>query len=83
MKTKERKELEINILMEDRCTMHEAIKHLKNGTMIWDNPEEWIQSLKDCDCYDGETIEDARAGKCANISVVEYQGREYLIEYVL
>ena len=34
------REMEIEILMEDRCTKSEAEKHLKNGTIIFDDFEE-------------------------------------------
>ncbi len=72
---------DIAILMYDNCTRKEAEQYLKNGTLIYDNPSEWIDSLKDCNCYEGETIEEARQYKYENISVIEYQGHEYLIEY--
>ena len=34
------REMEIEILMEDRCTKSEAEKHLKNGTIIFEDFEE-------------------------------------------
>ena len=34
------REREIEILMEDRCTKSEAEKHLKNGTIIFEDFEE-------------------------------------------
>ena len=74
-------ELEIAILEQDRCTRKEAEKHLKDGTTIFENPEDYIQMLKDNDCYDGETIEDFRKGM-PDISMVMYEGHEYLVMYV-
>lgn len=73
---------EIAILMADRCSEKEAKRYLEKGTMIWDNFDEYIQSLKDSGCYEGETIEDIRAGKVTDRSAVIYQGKEYIIEYV-
>ena len=34
------REMEIEILMDDRCTRAEAEKHLKNGTIIFEDFEE-------------------------------------------
>ena len=39
------REMEIEILMEDRCTKSEAEKHLKNGTTIFEDFE------KNCESY--------------------------------
>lgn len=77
------RERDIEILMLDRCTKREAERHLNNGTIVYENPEEYIQSLKDCDCYSGETLEQIREGKIRDVSLIEYEGHEYLIEYVL
>lgn len=75
-------ENEINILMADRCTRSEAEASLKRGTQIWSNPEEWLDNLKKSGCYDGQTIEAARAGRYAgDVRMVEYNGHEFLIEY--
>lgn len=74
---------EIAILMQDHCTEFDAKKHLKNGTIIYDNPEEYLTSLKEIGAYTGETLDDIRQGKCADISMVKFEGHEYLIMYVL
>lgn len=79
----EHRKRDIDILMNDRCTKREAEKLLKNGSIVYENPEEWIINLKACDCYNGETLDDVRAGKIRDVSMVEYEGHEYLIEYVL
>lgn len=71
------------ILMMDGCTPSEAQKAIDKGVYIFENPEEWIQSLKDCNCYEGETIEKARNHEYSGVSMVVYEGHEYLIEYVL
>lgn len=76
------KEKEINILMADRCSKNEAEHLLANGTIIWENPEEWIQNLKDSDCYDGQTVEDAIDGRLTNVSGIKIDGTTYIIEYV-
>ncbi len=72
----------VTILMADRCTKSEAERHLKLGTIIFDSIEEYVSELKKTDCYNGETVEDIRAGKCTDISAVTYAGHEYCIEYV-
>ena len=77
------RERDIAILMEDRCTKREAEEFLRKGTTVYEDPKEYIQSLKDCDCYDGETLEQIREGKIRDVTMVEYEGHEYLIEYVL
>jgi hypothetical protein len=77
------REKEIAILMEDRCTERDAIRHLKDGTVVYEDPKVYFQNLIGCGSYDGETIEDARAGKLAGVSVITYEGREYLIDYAL
>ena len=77
------REKEIAILMEDRCTRRDAERHLKDGTVVYEDPKDYIENLKGCGSYDGETIEDARAGRLADVSVVTYEGHEYLIDYAL
>lgn len=77
------KEKMISILMEDGCTEHDAERHLADGTVIFENPEEYIDTLKGCGSYDGETVEDARNGKLADVSMVTVDGHEYLIVYAL
>lgn len=76
-------ERDIAILMEDRCTERDAIRHLKDGTVVYEDPKVYFHNLIGCGSYDGETIEDARAGKLADVSVVTYEGHEYLIDYAL
>lgn len=78
------RERDIAILMEDRCTKKEAEKFIRKGTTVYEDPEEYIQSLKDSDCYEGQTLEQIRNGeKVPYAAMVEYEGHEYLIEYVL
>lgn len=74
------KEKEIAIMMSWGMTKNDAKQNLKNGSLIYDDIEDWIKSLKDCDCYEGETAEGARAGDYADIFVTEYEGKEYLLE---
>lgn len=76
-------EKEILILMEDGCTRSEAHRSLIAGACIFEDPEDWIQSLKDCDCYENETLDKARNHEYRGISMVKYEDHEYLIEYVL
>lgn len=81
------KELEIAILMQDRCTKQEAEKYLKRGTYIiaGDDAKElngYIEDLKSCLCWDGETVETLMAGEHEDRQPVEYEGKMYLIIYV-
>ena len=75
-------EMMIAILEEDKCTRSEAEKHLKNETVIFDSPEDYIEMLKANDCYEGETVEDIRKGM-PDTSLVTYEGHEYVIMYCL
>jgi hypothetical protein len=82
-----KKELEMAILMQDRCTKQEAEKYLKRGTYIiaGDDVKElegYIEDLKSCKCWDGETIESLMAGEHTDRQPVEYEGKMYLIIYV-
>lgn len=72
----------VMILMNDRCTKKEAERFIESGTTIYDSIEEYINEMKRSDCYEGETIENIRAGKCTDISAVTYAGHEYCIAYV-
>lgn len=75
------REYQFNILLQDRCTKKEAEDRLKRNTVIiYEDPAEYIQTLKDNDCYEGETIEDLRRG-LPDLSMVVYEGHEYLIAY--
>lgn len=81
---------EIKILMENGSTKSEAEKHLKNGTIIFEE-----QDLKDnFDFYmDERCVEDEEKEKyrkmlethepVADWGVVENDGTYYYIEYVL
>ena len=71
----------INILMQDGCTRNDAEWHLKGDTMIYEDPEDYIQTLKDCNCYDGQTLDQARNGMITDVSIVTVDNHEYLIEY--
>ena len=80
-------ELTLAILMADRCTKAEAEKYIKRGTYIiaGDDTKElngYIEDLKACYCWDGETIESLMAGEHEDRRPVEYEGKIYLIIYV-
>lgn len=82
------KELEIMILVEDGCTVSEAEKHLKNGTIIFDDFEEKIEDYLDEWNIDEEDREEYRKMVTNKIPVrdwgiVEKDGETYYIEYVL
>ena len=74
-------ELEIAILEQDYCTTKEAEAALKRGTIIYDDPEEYISTLKENGIYEGKTLDDYRRG-VPDISMVWYNDHEYLIAYV-
>ncbi len=75
------REYQFNILLQDRCTRSEAENFLnKNRVTIYEDPAEYIQMLKDNDCYEGQTLEDYRRG-LPDHSMVMYEGHEYLIAY--
>lgn len=78
-----KRERDIAILMKDRCTKREAEEFLRKGTTIYEDPNEYIQSLKDCGCYEGQTLEQIRNGELSDVTLIDYKGHEYLIEYVL
>lgn len=70
--------MQIALLMKDRCSRKEAERLLKNGTHFWDSFEQWVENLRECGCYDGQTLEDVCSGKVADVSFVD----GYIIEYV-
>lgn len=75
-----KKELDVAVLMQDRCSKREAEDYLKRGTIIYTDPQEWIDGLKDNDCYNGQTIEDIKAGQ-TYLEPVEYEEKTYYVEY--
>lgn len=78
-------EMKISILMQDRCTRKEAETYLKRGTQICraDEAQDYIDSLKACDCWEGESVEALMAGEYApDRQPVEFAGKNYLIVYV-
>lgn len=81
-----KEELEIAILMADRCTKSEAKKHLKNGTVVRKESEvnDLLKELNEFQDEDEKyTIDDIKAGVINDISYVTYKGKKYFIEYVL
>lgn len=65
-------EQEIEILMQDRATAAEAEKILKNGTIIFENYEEYEQMQNDNGL---EAHED-------DVTKVKYDGKTYYVLYV-
>lgn len=77
-------ELNIKILMADRCTKAEALKFLKTGTTIYDDIENYVAERNSV-AYDEDekiTCDQIRAGEVADIGYVELDGIGYVIEYV-
>jgi hypothetical protein len=82
------KELMLKILMADRATRSEAEKHIQRGTWIIPATKSellyYINDLKACQCWDGETVEGLLSGEFApDRTPIEYNGKKYLIIYVL
>ena len=89
------REMEIEILMEDRCTKSEAEKHLKNGTTIFDDfeenfddyMEEWMYLAEDEEEYtkmvEGYKKMIETGIPATDWGVVKKDGKTYYIMYVL
>ena len=85
------REMEIKILMEDRCTKSEAEKHLKNGTVVFDDFEEnldsYIKEFSDEDIIGFDEKKYRKKVKkkkpLSDWGVVEKDGKTYYIMYVL
>ena len=82
------REREIEILMEDRCTRAEAEKHLKDGTIIFEDFAENLESYLDewdIEEEDREAYRKMVADKIpvADWGIVEQDGKTYYIEYAL
>ena len=82
------REREIEILMEDRCTRTEAEKHLKNGTVVFGDFEESLESYLDewnIEEDDREAYRKMVTDKipAADWGIVEQDGNTYYIMYVL
>ena len=82
------KEREIKILMSDGCTRAEAEKHLKKGSVVFDDFEEnFDQYMKEWG-YNEEEEEAYRKmvtdkTPVADWGVVEQDGKTYYIMYLL
>ena len=81
-------EMMIDVLMADRCTRAEAEKHLKNGTVIFEDFEENLESYLDEWDVDEEDREPYRRMvtdkiPVADWGVVDQGGNTYYIMYAL
>ena len=82
------KEREIELLMLDKCTKSEAEKHLKNGSTIFEDFEENIESYLDEWNIEEEDKDEYRKMVTDKIpardwGIVEDNGKTYYIMYVL
>ena len=82
------REREIELLMLDRCTKSEAEKHLKNGSTIFEDFEENIESYLDEWNIEEEDKDEYRKMVTDKIPVrdwgiVEDNEKTYYIMYVL
>lgn len=90
-------ERDINILIADNCTRNEAIKHLNDGTIVYEDFEEnfdyyikeYQQQFADENDEDFiEYVEHMRLlmeykGRTSDESWVKYDGKWYFVEYCL
>ena len=81
-------EREIELLMLDKCTKSEAEKHLKNGSIIFEDFEENIESYLDEWDVEIEDKDEYRKMVTDKIpargwGIVEDNGKTYYIMYVL
>ena len=79
---------DVDILMLDRCTRAEAEKHLKNGTVIFEDFEENLESYLDewdIEEEDREAYRKMVVDKIpvADWGIVEQDGKTYYIDYAL
>lgn len=82
------REREIELLMLDRCTKSEAEKHLKNGSTIFEDFEENIESYLDEWNIEEEDKDEYRKMVTDKIpardwGIAEDDGKTYYIMYVL
>lgn len=82
------REREIEILMDDRCTIREAEKLLKAGTTIFEDFEENLEAYLDewnIEEEDREAYRKMVTDKIpvADWGIVERDGKTYYIMYVL
>ena len=82
------REREIELVMFDRCTKLEAEKHLKNGSTIFEDFEENIESYLDEWNIEEEDKDEYRKMVTDKIpardwGIVEDNGKTYYIMYVL
>lgn len=86
----EETEKELLVIMEDNCTKSEAVDHLSNGTVVYEKEEfekffdqymnEWDVEEEDQEEYK-KMIETSKPA--FDWGVAEYDGKTYLISYVL
>lgn len=79
---------EIEILMMDGCTKHDAEIHLKRGTVVFEDFEEFFDSyMQEWEIEDEDVIAYKRMIThkipAPDWGIVEADGKTYYIEYVL
>lgn len=98
-KIKDTRKKDIEVLIADNCTEYEAIKHIQNGTIVYDNVPEYVESVKESFCghikqmedfLEDECVKDWKEyekkitdGKCTDVSTVMIDGHLYIINYCL
>lgn len=75
----------VKILLADGCTKAEADRFIKGDTTIWSNYEDlhdsFVAGLADED--EIPTLDDIKAGKVEGMSFITFEGKDYIIEYIL
>lgn len=91
----DRRDLEIEILKQDNCTESEAIKHLEEGTVIYESTDDYIEHLKESVFNNEESFKEEYGSEeeiinCFKINknhfgnpLIEYNGKKYIIIYYL
>ena len=90
------REKEIAILIADNSTREEAEKHLNRGTVIYDSPEDYVDTMRqDCPELLVEEMEDAgyetvkeyadylSGLKSGDRVTVDHDGHKYFVVYAL
>lgn len=82
------KNLEIEVLIFDKCTKKEAKHYLEKGTTVF-NPDDYFEMLKDYGLLESMNIKNKsdiidmckKSYKCEDTSFLMYNDIPYIIEY--
>lgn len=79
------KNMMMKIMLTDGCTKSEAEAFWKNDSIVWEDYEDFHASCVAglLDEEDIPTLEDIIAGKVMGMSFINFEGKDYIIEYTL